>query len=122
MVMCPTGWLLLAGILSVRPVHDLERRCPGPADVALETTAFAHDGHSMTRTSMRFRPAVQDRTRPTLFNMPAVEGAFGAPVSCGSDDQVGHVQQFGVALQDLLQAAGSALDPKMREVGPQPLG
>ena len=122
MVMCTAGRLLLACIAAVRPVHDLERRRSRPADVALETAPFAHDGHSMTRTSMCFRPAVQDRAGPTLFNMPAVERAFGAPASGGRDDQVGRLQKFEVALQELMQAASTDLDLKMRKIGLQPLG
>ena len=73
------GWFLLATIPAVRPVYDLERRRSCPANIALEAAAFAHDGHCMTRTSMCFRPAVQNRVGPTLINVPAVERAFARP-------------------------------------------
>ena len=114
--------LLLASIPTVRPFHDLERRRSRPTYVALKTATFAHDGYSMTCTGVCFRPTVQDRAGPTLFNMPAVKCAFGAPVPGGCDDQVGRFQEFKVALQELLQVASSALDLKMGKVGLQPLG
>ena len=76
----------------------------------------------MTRTSMRFSPAVQNRAGPTLFDMPAVECTFGAPASGGSDDQVGHLHKVKVASQELVQVASTGLDLKMGKVDLQPLG
>ena len=90
--------------------------------MALKTATFAHDSHRMTRAGMCFRPAVQDRAGPTLFNMPAVERAFCAPASGGRDDQVGRLHEFSVALQEFLQAASPILDLKMGKVGLQTLG
>ena len=115
------GGLFLAGIPTVRPLHNPERRRSRPADVALKAAAFARDGHGMTRTGVCFRPAVQDRTGPTMFNVPAVERAFSAPASGGRDDQVRRLQQYRIGLQEYLQVACSALDPKVGKVGLQPL-
>ena len=120
--MCAAGWLLLAGIPAVWPLYDPERRRPRPADVALKTAAFPHNGYSMTRTGMCFRPTVQDRAGSILFHMPAIKRAFGTPVPGGSDDQIRSPKEFRFIPQELLQVASSTLDLKMGEVGLQPLG
>ena len=121
MVVGAAGWLLLAAIAPVRPVHDLERRRSCPANIALETATFGYDGYGMARTSMCFRPTVQDRTLPTMCDVPAVERALATPGSGGRDDQVSGLQEFVISLQELMQVASSGLDLKMRKVGLQPL-
>ena len=70
---------------------------------------------------MCFRPTVQDWLVPALFDVPAVERTLTTPASGGRDDQISRLQEFVIALQELMQVASSGLDSKMRKVGLQPL-
>ncbi|MBY5645540.1 hypothetical protein [Rhizobium leguminosarum] len=64
--------LFPALIKTAWPIHHLEIRGTGAAEMALQASTVFGYCHGMSCASMRFSPAVEDWPFPALLKMPVI--------------------------------------------------
>lgn len=88
------GGLLLSDGAAIRPLHYCEFGRAGTPEVTLQAAGSLADGDRVASAGMRLGPPVDNGPSAPLPDMPAIERAFGDPVSGGSDDHIGHFEQI----------------------------